>query len=173
MTTLKTNGLHYPLSIVLLVFALWLTTSCKCHKHSLSAADSIAITDSVKQLTANISRDLAAKGPASWLNYFQNSPQFFMAADGQLSFRDYNSAKAFIQDTLIKNMHKIVLKWSNTRIDVLSRRIASIGCDFHEDITLANEQTLPFDGYFSGTAVATPQGWKLRNAHWSMKKPAH
>jgi hypothetical protein len=170
---LKTNGLHYPLSLVLLVFALWLTTSCKCHKHSLSPADSIAVIDSVKQLTSNISRDLATKGPASWLNYFQNSPQFFMAADGQLSFHDYNSAKAFIHDTLIKNMHKIVLKWSNMRVDVLTRSIAAIGGDFHEDITLANGQTLPFDGYFSGTAVATSGGWKLRNAHWSMKKPAH
>jgi hypothetical protein len=173
MFTLKTNGLHYHSLLVLLVFALWLNTACKYHKHVLSAADSIAVSDSVKQLTANISHDLASRGPVVWLNYFQNSPQFFMAADGQLSFRDYHSAEAFIRDTLIKNMHKIELKWSNMRVDVLTRSIAAIGGDFHEDITLANGQTLPFDGYFSGTAVATSGGWKLRNAHWSMKKPAH
>ena len=159
------------ISYLLLLAAILSFPSCKHGKQQLSSADSLEVTNSVTQLAAAISRDLAAKGPSSWLDHFENSPQFFMASDGQLSFHDYQSAKLFIQDTLIKNINKITLRWSNMRIDPLTTHIAVIGSNFHEGITFASGQTLPFDGYFTGTADLTPDGWKLRNAHWSIKKP--
>jgi hypothetical protein len=120
-------------------------------------------------MTANIARDISAKGPIAWLGYFDNSPEFFMANDGQLAFRNYQSAQTFIKDTLVKSISKINLKWSNTRIDVLSLCVASIGSNFHEDITFANGKPMPFNGYFTGTAIRRGKSWKLRNLHWSMK----
>jgi len=121
-------------------------------------------------MASNIARDVSAKGPSAWLNYFQDSPDFFMANDGRLTFHNYQSAKAFIQDTLVKSISKITLNWSHMRIDPLTSRLAAIGSDFHEDITFANGKPLPLDGYFSGIAIQTKTGWKLRNAHWSIKK---
>jgi hypothetical protein len=165
------NKLNSIACFILLVAAIFSVTSCKHADEKLTTQDSLTVTQNVQQLTTSISHDLEVKGPASWLEYFDNSPQFFMAADGQLSFTDYHSAKTFIQDTLIRNMHKILLKWSDMRIDPLTPTSATIGSIFHEDITLATGQTLPFDGYFTGTAILTSKGWKLRNAHWSMKRP--
>jgi hypothetical protein len=170
--TMKTGIKSKRFLIIALAALPGLWAACKSDKHPLTAQDSIAVTDSVKLLVNNISQNLGIKGPVIWLDYFDNSPQFFMAADGQLSFTNYQSAKAFIRDTLVKNMSKIMLKWNGLRVDPLTRQFAAIGSNFHEDITLTNRQVLSFDGYFTGIAILTPQGWKLKNAHWSMKKPA-
>ncbi len=155
------------------LLAACLCTSCKNQHQETNdvGIDSVAVKDSITALTVNITHDLSTKGPVAWLNYFQDNPNFFMANEGQLALHNYQSAKAFIQDTLVKSIKKINLQWSHTRIDVLSQNIAAIGSDFHEDITFAWGQTTPFDGYFTGVAIKTPKGWKLRNAHWSIKPP--
>ena len=158
--------------LVPFLLAVCIFASCKNkQQNDLSAADNAALKDSVTALTAHIAHDLAAKGPVAWLNYFQDSPDFFMANEGQLALRNYQSAKTFIQDTLAKSISKINLQWSRTRIDVLASNIAAIGSDFHEDLTFAWGETTPFDGYFTGVAIKTAKGWKLRNAHWSIKPP--
>jgi len=155
------------------LLAAVLFTSCQSKQQDLNDTniDSAVVKDSVTALTVNIAHDLAAKGPVAWLNYFQDSPDFFMANEGQLALHNYQSAKAFIQDTLVKSISKINLRWSHTHIDPLAQNIAAIGSDFHEDITFAWGETTPFDGYFTGVAIKTPKGWKLRNAHWSIKPP--
>jgi hypothetical protein len=166
---MKINRLNLTAYVLLLFTIVTALTACsQSGKTQQRSTDANA--DTVKQMTANISRDLAAKGPIAWLDYFDNSPQFFMINDGQLAFHDYASAKSFIQDTLIKNMHRIALKWKDMRIDPLDDNVVAIGSSFHEDITMVNGQTLPFDGYFSGTAINTPNGWKLINLHWSTPK---
>jgi len=170
---MKISNLHLTAYWALFLLIALLASSCRHHNYHMTAKESAAITDSVNRMTANISRGLAAKGPVAWLDYFDDAPQFFMISDGQLSFHDYLSAKTFIQDTLVKNMTKIVLRWKNMRVDPLSRNAASICSGFHEDITMANGQTLPFDGYFSGTAIITMKGWRLINLHWSTPKPVH
>jgi len=166
---------NYPIPgikcLMPLLLAACLFASCKSKQQDLSAADSAALKDSITALTVNIVHDLAAKGPVAWLSYFQDSPDFFMANEGQLALRNYQSAKTFVQDTLVKSISKINLQWSHTRIDILSSNIAAIGSDFHEDLTFAWGETTPFDGYFTGVAIKTPKGWKLRNAHWSIKPP--
>lgn len=156
-----------PFLLMAYIFA-----SCQSKQQDFNAADSNAVKDSVTRLTVNIAHDLAAKGPVAWLNYFQDSPDFFMANEGQLALHNYQSAKAFIRDTLVKSISKINLQWSHTRIDPLAQSIAAIGSDFHEDITFAWGETTPFDGYFTGVAIKTSEGWKLRNAHWSIKPPS-
>jgi len=168
---------NYPISgikcLMPFLFAACLLASCKSGHQDFNAVDtdSAVVKDSVTALTINIAHDLAAKGPVAWLNYFQDSPDFFMANEGQLALHNYQSAKTFVQDTLVKSISKINLQWSHTRIDVLASNIAAIGSDFHEDITFAWGEITPFDGYFTGVAIKTPKGWKLRNAHWSIKPP--
>jgi hypothetical protein len=154
------------------LFPLLLSASLSCkhhHRHAFGAADSLKVKDTVTQLAANISRDVSAKGPLAWLSYFHDSPNFFMANNGQLVLHSHQQAKVFIQDTLVKSITQIILKWQNLRVDVLSPRIASIAADYYENLTFANGSSIPFNGYFTGIALRTPNGWKLRNAHWSVK----
>ena len=137
----------------------------------LNSADSIRIRDSVNVLAAGIARDVSAKGPSAWLDYFEDTPDFFMVSDGRLVFPDHQTAKDFIQNTLVKNIRRISLHWNNIRIAPLTAHLASMGANFHEELTDAGGKSIFHDGYFTGLAIWTDQGWQLRNAHWSTLKP--
>jgi hypothetical protein len=118
-------------------------------------------------MTESIAKNVSREGPVAWLRYFENAPDFFMASDGQLVFPNIDTAKSFINNVLIKTMPKIQLRWSNIRIDSLTNTFASISAVYHEDVTDGTGKTTPHDGYFTGIAHQTSQGWKLHNAHWS------
>jgi hypothetical protein len=156
---------------ILLLFAISLVVSCKRNHAKLSAADRALVKDSVTNMAANIAADISKNGPRAWLNYFEDSPDFFMANEGQLVFQDYQSSKTFILNTVVKNILQIKLRWEHLRIDPLTSRLASIGADFHEDQTNASGKNLSIDGYFTGIAHYDGHRWKLRNAHWSIKVP--
>lgn len=158
-------------TLAFLLLPVTLVFSCNRPQQQLSPEQISGIQQDVSTFTTNISRDVSAKGPIAWLNYFENSLDFFMASEGQIVFHNYTAAQNFIKDTLVKNISKINLQWSHLRINPLSTQSASIGSDFHEDLTTsANNKTIPVDGYFTGTAILTNHGWKLRNLHWSVKK---
>jgi hypothetical protein len=154
---------------VLFLSAISLIVSCKRNHAKLSAADRALVKDSVTNMTTNIAADISKNGPRAWLNYFENTPDFFMANEGQLVFQDHQSAKTFILNTLVKNIRQIKLRWAHIRIDPLTSRLASIAADFHEDQTNASGKSLAIDGYFTGIAHYDGDCWKLRNAHWSIK----
>jgi hypothetical protein len=111
------------------------------------------------------------KGQVAWLRYFENTPEFFMASDGQLVFPNIDSATRFINNTLVKKINKIELHWSNIHIDPLSVMFAGMAASFHEDITDFTGKKISVDGYFTGIAQKTPHGWQLRNLHWSIIAP--
>jgi hypothetical protein len=148
---------------------LSLTISCRSHHARLSADKYKLVNDSVRQMTANIAADVSKNGPKAWLDYFEDTPDFFMANEGVLVFKDRQSAKTFILNTVVKIIPQIKLQWSSIRIDPLSRDIASIGADFHEDQVTNTGAKLSYDGYFTGVAHFDGHHWKLRNAHWSIK----
>jgi hypothetical protein len=156
----------------LCLLAISILLSCRHRHRPFTQTDSSGVKDSVVQLTAAIARDVSAKGPVAWLDYFDNAPGFFMASDGRLAFRDYPAARKFILDTLVKNISSISLHWTDLRVDPMSRRMAAIGADFQESLTTIDKKSMVVEGYFTGTACLTGEGWKLRNLHWSTKLPA-
>jgi hypothetical protein len=143
--------------------------SCSYSKQQLTPEEIQQVRVSVTQFTSNMARDLSAKGPITWNDYIDDSPNFFMADVGQIVFKDGSKAKVFIQDTLSKSITKIDLTFSNMRIDPLTKNIAIIGSDYHEDITNSSDVSASYDGYFTGTALKENDQWKLRDAHWSEK----
>ena len=157
----------------LMAFVTSLTFSCNSNTQYLTPNESATVKDNVTALTANISKNITNKGPVAWLNYFEDSPSFFMASDGQLAFNNYQSARAFIRNKLVKLYPHIKLQWNNVRIDPISQSLASIGADFHEELTDANGKTQTADGYFTSLAHYTENGWKLRSVHWSVKPQAN
>lgn len=153
----------------LLIVSCNLLVSCRADRAQLSKEETAIVKDSVARTAANIARDISKNGPRAWLNYFEDSPDFYMASGGQLAFKDYQSAKVFILNTLIKTMPHITLQWDHIRVDPLTLELASLGADFHEAIPDSNGKAQNFDGYFSATVHLTDHGWKLKNLHWSFK----
>lgn len=156
------------LTIFILIVAC--AGSCTSRGRSLPAKEMASVQDSVRLMAEAIAKDISREGPVAWLRYFENTPGFFMASDGELVFPNYDSAKNFINTTLVKSISKIELHWSNMRIEPFSGEFAGLAAIFHEDITDAAGKTFPQDGYFTALAHQTKQGWKLQHAHWSGKK---
>lgn len=153
------------------VCIMMLLARCTNDNTPMSAAQSSAVKDSVTQMLAHISVDVSTRGPAAWINYFENNAGFFMSSDGTLAFRDYPSAKSLTLGPVVKNFKKISLNWKNLRVDPLTATYASLGADFHEDINMANGQNQTIDGYFTATAHFDGNRWKLRNMNWSVRTP--
>jgi hypothetical protein len=160
--SVRKSTLFIPMILFLLI------SSCSNHADYLTQAQNAFVKSNVQQMTDSIAKNVSDKGPVAWLLYFENTPGFFMASEGQLKFSNHDSASNFINTTLVKSIHKIELHWSTVRIDPLTNKLASIGAFFHEDITDISGKKIPVDGYFTGIAHLTSQGWKLRNAHWSV-----
>ena len=89
--------------------------SCNNKPDSISLQQSNEVKDSVQHMIELLANDIAHDGPIAWLNYFENTPDFFMASEGQLVFQNSDSATAFIKNTLVKQIQKIELHWSDIR----------------------------------------------------------
>jgi len=159
---------HLIFSFALLL-SIFLVMSCNSASQNLVAEQQNKVKTEVKQFTDSIATNVSKDGPIAWLKYFNDSPGFFMASDGQLVFPDHAAAQQFITGTLVKTISKINLRWYNLRIDALTPGLAAIGAGFHEDLTDNQGKTSPYNGYFTGVAQKRDKGWQLRDAHWSLK----
>src|SRR5260370_41280997 len=64
---------------------------------ALDAAHAVALTDSVRAFVGTVARGVSRDGPAAWRGYFEDSPAFFMASEGQLVFPTSDSATRAIR----------------------------------------------------------------------------
>jgi hypothetical protein len=156
-------------SLIVIPAFFLLLYSCKQNTPAVRTNESSSVKDTVLKLAYLTAKDVSAKGPIAWLNYFEDSPDFLMVSDGIVMFTSYDAASKYIKNTSVKLLTQTDLKWSAIRIDPLSPQIALMGAKFHEDLTDTSGRVTPYDGYFTATAHQTPKGWKYRNVHWSMK----
>jgi hypothetical protein len=163
---MKTASVRIVLFISI-TFIFYISSCCN-DANSLTQSQYSIVKNDVTQMVESIAKNVSDKGPVAWLLYFENTPDFFMASEGQLQFPNIDTATSFINNTLVHNISKIELLWSNIRIDPLTRELANIGATFHEDIINIDGRKIPVDGYFTGIAHQTSLGWKLHNAHWSI-----
>jgi hypothetical protein len=126
------------------------------------------VADSVKIMLESVPNNLSVKGPLAWLDAFDDTTGFFMASDGALVFPNYDSARSFITNTLVKTFAAVHLHWSNARIEPYADDIAGIAANFREEIIMTAGKEITQGGYFTGIARKTKGGWKLLNAHWSL-----
>jgi hypothetical protein len=145
--------------------------SCHPGKTTLLPKEIELVKDSVRVMTDNISRDLSVRGPIVWLDYFEDSPDFFMVSDGVVVFKDFQTARKFITDTLVRTFTQIILRWDHPAIDPLTNQMATISSGFHEELKDSAGKSIFSSGYFSAVAEKTNRGWQLKNAYWSIRKP--
>lgn len=139
-----------------------------CNNNPSTSSVNGEVKKNVGAFMDSIASNISAKGPKAWLDYFENSKEFFMASDGQIAFANIDSARNFVNNVLAKNISSIQLQWSNIRIDSLAKEYASIAADFHEDISDTDGKISRYDGYFTAIGHLT-SSWKLQNVHWSLK----
>ncbi len=117
-------------------------------------------------MAASIARDLARDGPQAWLHYFVEGPEFFMANNGTLQFSSFAEAGAFLPKFAAGVAH-LDLAWGDIRVDPVAPGVSVMAASYREVFTDKGGHAAQFVGFFTGTAVETAQGWKLRDAHWS------
>jgi len=117
-------------------------------------------------MASSIARDLASDGPTAWLRYFDYDRGFFMASNGDLQFSNVEGAKIILSKFSAGVAH-LELTWADIRVDPLAPGLAVMASPYREVLTDKGGDIRQFNGYFTGLAVKTRAGWKLRDAHWS------
>jgi hypothetical protein len=126
----------------------------------------------VRQFLAEVAVGVSRDGPAAWQRYFATGPQFFMASDGVLAFRDGTAAIVGIS-AAAREIRHIELTWGNdARVDVLGPDLAVVGLSWSEVRDLADGAHLTDGGYFTGVVEQRAGRWQFRDAHWSQPLPA-
>jgi len=133
---------------------------------SAAQTDSLGAREGVRQMATAIARDLHSEGPVAWLKYFSHSENFFMVSDGELAFANFDSADVFVHN-FAKGVHRVDLTWGDMRIDSLSPVLALLAASYHETVFKEKGVQETPSGYFTGLVEWSPNGWKLRNVHWS------
>jgi hypothetical protein len=138
---------------------------------ALSAAGSAAVRQGVRALMESVAHDVTQQGPLAWSRYFDDSPEFFMAVNGQVVFSSGMAAKVGIPK-VAPAFRSIELNWGNDlRIDPLTRRLAIVAVPWREVLTDSRGHVMKQAGYFTGTAEYRNGHWLFRDVHWSTPVP--
>lgn len=135
-----------------------------------AGVDTARVTREVGAMLAEIPAALGRDGPRAWLRYFDDDPSFLMASDGALQLDGIAAARAFLEK-YAAGIRAIELHWSNIRIVALAPGIATVAADYREELTGRDGREMHPHGYFTGLAIRTVSGWRLRSAHWSRSVP--
>lgn len=133
----------------------------------LTAAQVAAVESGVRTFMAAVARDVTQEGPLAWSSYFDESPAFFMAVNGQMAFPSGAAAKDGMPSVAQAIKH-IDLKWGDDlRIDALTPELAVLAAPWHEVQTNAGGHIVEESGFFTAVAEYRNGRWLFRNAHWS------
>jgi hypothetical protein len=137
----------------------------------LTIDQSVATTNSVRAFAANVADDVSRRGPLAWRDHFADTPNFFMAAMGELVFANSDAATRGIEE-LPRSIAHIELRWGDPLlVDPLTSSLAMLAAPYHEVLVDNAGHRMESSGYFTGLAELGSAGWKFRNAHWSVAAP--
>lgn len=158
-------------SLPLLLFGLLAAMACVAcgppvSKQHLEPDHADAMRDSVEQFFESISSSLSEDGPIAWLQHFEESPEFFMASDGNLVFPSSDSAKAFVRG-LSQRISAIQLRWIDLRVVPVNPGVAVAGASYQETVTDTAGVDVSFGGFMTGVVRHNEEGWRIQNLHWS------
>ncbi len=151
--------------------ALAMATSCSSPVTSeFTQQHAAALRDSVTRFAGIISSDIADRGPIAFADHFSDTPSFFMASDGRLRFPSHDSAVAFLAG-FARGISRMEFEWLDLQIDPLAPGLAMIASPFYELLADTAGGVIEMEGFYSAVAEHTAEGWRLRNAHWSIVRP--
>lgn len=140
---------------------------------TLSAADSAVVRQGVRSFVESVAHDVTQEGPIAWSRYFDDSPAFFMAVNGQMAFSSGLAAKVGIPK-VARTFKRIELNWGNDlRIDPLTRQLAVVAVPWREVLTDSGGHVMKQTGFFTGIAEYRNGHWLFRDVHWSAPVLSH
>ena len=126
------------------------------------------LADSVRAFMEMVARDVTRDGPAAWRRQFADDAAFFMAAEGRLVFPSAEAARRGI-DELVRAIAHIELRWGDdVRVDPLAPGLAVVAAPYTEVRVDTAGRRVDEAGFFTGLAEHRADGWRFRDAHWSV-----
>ena len=143
------------------------------HSYAVSPDESVAVDRAVRGFMTTVARSVTQDGPLAWIKYFDASPAFFMAVNGQMAFQNADAAKDGTRK-FAQTIRQIELKWGDDlRVDPLTNQFAIVGTSWREIQVDNSGHSVTEMGYFTGLAEYREGHWQFRNAHWSAPVSSH
>ena len=134
----------------------------------LTAEQRAGVESGVRAFMHRVAEDVTREGPIAWKKEFADRPEFFMASEGALAFRNHQEAAQGIE-AFAKTIDHMSLHWGDDlRIDALTPELAVVGTTWKEVRVDVQGKTVTQVGYFTGVAEKRDGEWKFRDAHWSV-----
>ena len=125
------------------------------------------VDQAVRAWMQTVAQDVTRNGPLAWLKYFETGPEFFMAVNGQMAFRNRAAAEDGTRK-FAQTIRQIELKWGDDlRVDPLTTHLAAIAVSWREIQVDTAGHRVDEKGYFTALAEYRDGRWQFRNAHWS------
>jgi hypothetical protein len=142
------------------------------HSHSVTP-DGTASDHAVRVFMQTVSHSVTQDGPMAWIKYFDASPAFFMAVNGQMAFPNTAAAQEGTRK-FAQTIRHIELKWGDDlRVDPLTNEFAVVAVSWREIQVDTGGHSVTETGYFTGLAEYREGHWQLRDAHWSSPVSSH
>ncbi len=141
--------------------------------HFVTPDEAVAVDRAVRAFMQTVSHSVTQDGPLAWIKYFDGSPAFFMAVNGQMAFPNAAAAQEGTRK-FAQTIRHIELKWGDDlRVDPLTREFAIVAVSWREILVDTLGHSVTEEGYFTGLAEYREGHWQFRNAHWSAPVRAH
>ena len=143
------------------------------HSHSVTPDGASSVDQAVRAFMQTVSHSVTQDGPMAWIKYFDGSPAFFMAVNGQMAFPNSAAAQEGTRK-FAQTIHHIELKWGDDlRVDPLTNEFAVVAVSWSEIQVDTAGHSVTETGYFTGLAEYREGRWRFRNAHWSSPVSSH
>jgi len=164
---LPSRPLRIPFLLVAITLIACLSTAGTSQPPTVTSGEAVAVDQAVRAFMQTVSHSVTQDGPLAWIKYFDQTPVFFMAVNGQMAFPNPSAAqegtRAFAQ-----TIRQIELKWGDDlRVDPLTSEYAVVGVSWREVQVDTAGHTVTQAGYFTALAEYRDGHWQFRNAHWS------
>lgn len=135
--------------------------------HAVTSDQAVGVDDAVRAFMQTVSNSVTHDGPVAWIKYFDSSPAFFMAVNGQMAFPNAAAAQEGTRK-FAQTIRQIELKWGDDlRVDPLTNEFAMVAVSWREIIVDTAGHSVTETGYFTALAEFREGHWQFRNAHWS------
>jgi len=137
------------------------------HSNSVTPDGAASVDQAVRAFMQTVSHSVTQDGPTAWIKYFDASPAFFMAVNGQMAFPNPAAAQEGTR-TFAQTIRHIELKWGDDlRVDPLTNEFAVVAVSWREIQVDTAGHSVTETGYFTGLAEYREGRWQFRDAHWS------
>jgi hypothetical protein len=143
------------------------------HFHPVTPDGASPVDQAVREFMQTVSHSVTQDGPMAWIKYFDATPAFFMAVNGQMAFPNATAAREGTR-TFAQTIRHIELKWGDDlRVDPVTNEFAVVAVSWREiQIDTAGHSVIE-TGYFTGLAEYREGRWQFRDVHWSSPVSSH